>query len=327
MATTNIVEIKFGAHLYGTTTPESDTDYKAVFIPPRRDILLQRITATIANQRPKQPFEKNVAGEVDQEAFALHRYLALLADGQTLALDMLFAPRWAMRVEPAPLWHEVVANRHRLVSRRGASFVTYCRQQANKYGIKGSRVHAVRHIVAWFDAAIAKHGHLARLHVAAEDLPAYITAHHLAHTAIVHIEHPSRLDPIPHLECGNRKTPFFNTLKDARAVYARMLDAYGARALLAERNEGVDWKALSHAVRIGHEALELLTTGQIRFPLANAAHVLAIKRGARPYQAVAAEIEHLLERIEAAQATSLLPDAPDLQFIDDLVCAAYATAL
>jgi hypothetical protein len=318
-----LVEIKFGSHLYGTNTPASDVDYKAVFVPCGRDILLQRIQATITNQRPKHLFEKNVAGDIDQEAYALHRYLALLSEGQTVALDMLFAPQWAMIGDPAPLWHEIVENRHRLLSRRAASFIGYCRTQANKYGIKGSRVHAVRSIVEWFDAAIAEHGHLAKLNIAAPTLSGFIAERQLAHTAIIQIDHPSRPDPIPHLECCNRKAPFFTSLKDTRAIYARLLDDYGARALMAERNEGVDWKALSHAVRVGCEALELMATGWITFPLPNAAHVLSIKRGDVPYAAVAEEIEGLLESVEAAQATSFLPDAPDAMFIDDLIANAY----
>jgi hypothetical protein len=43
---------------------------------------------------------------------------------------------------------------------------------------------------------------------------------------------------------------------------------------MAETQEGVDWKALSHAVRVGTQALELLKTGHVTFPLPNAAHVV-----------------------------------------------------
>lgn len=319
-----LVEIKFGSHLYGTSTPASDVDYKSVFVPDADAILLQRIRATITDKRPKQPFEKNVAGEIDREAYALHRYLQLLAEGQTVALDMLFAPRWAMAADPDPVWVEIWENRTRLLSRRAASFIGYCRTQANKYGIKGSRVHAVREIVGWFDEAIAVHGHLARLERAADTLPTFIIDRKLEHTAVIPIEHPSRPgQPIMHLECCARKAPFTTSLKDTRAIYARLLDEYGARALQAERNENVDWKALSHAVRVGMEALELLATGHITFPLPDAAHVLRIKKGERPYAEVAEEIEGLLERVEAAERVSSLPEAPDHETIDAIVRSAY----
>lgn len=320
---TILTHILFGSALYGTATPASDTDYKSVVVPPARDILLQRVQGTVSNARPKGIGEKNGAGDVDDEAYALHRYLNLLAEGQTVSLDILFAPRWAMTRDPHPLWTEIVENRHRLLSRRASSFVGYCRTQANKYGIKGSRVHAVREIVGWFDRAVAEHGHLAKLGDAADDLQAFITDRALQHTEIVQIPQASRPEPTPHLQCCQRKAPFTVSLKDTRAIYARMLDEYGQRALQAERNENIDWKALSHAVRVGHEALELLATGWITFPLPNAAHILSVKRGEVAYAAVSEEIEDLLDRVEAAQAVSVLPERADAGFIDGLVEAAY----
>ena len=324
---TELMRVRFGSHLYGTSTPASDIDYKTVVLPSAREILLQRITASTDNRRPKAHGEKNQPGDVDEEAFALNRYLSLLAEGQTVALDMLFAPRWAMPFDPHPLWNRILENRHRLVSRQAASFVGYCRTQANKYGIKGSRVHAAREVVEWFDREIENRGHLARLGDAADSLSARLALGDLSHTEIVMIEQPGQGRSVPHLECCNRKAPFFASMKDARAIYARILDEYGARARLAEKNEGVDWKALSHAVRVGREALEFLRTAWITFPLSYAPHILAIKQGHVDYAQVADEIESLLEQVEQAQMTSTLPDAPDSQFIDDLVCEAYGDAV
>lgn len=104
---------------------------------------------------------------------------------------------------------------------------------------------------------------------------------------------------------------------------ARVVDEYGKRALMAETQQGVDWKALSHAVRVGTHAIELLRTGFVTFPLPNAAHVLEIKQGKRLYQDVAAEIEALLVEVEEAAAASVLPVEPDLKWIDDFVASAY----
>lgn len=98
----------------------------------------------------------------------------------------------------------------------------------------------------------------------------------------------------------------------------RLVDEYGQRALQAESQKGIDWKALSHAVRVGHQALELLRTGNVTFPLPNAGRVLEIKKGERPYQEVSAEIERLLEDVEAA-LVSPLPEQPDYEWIDEFV--------
>lgn len=320
---TTIMRVTFGSFLYGTSTPSSDTDYKAVMLPSARDILLQRVENSVNVKREKAHGERNVSDDVDDETYPLHRYLHLLTETHPVALDMLFAPRWAMTCDPYPLWDSIVENRLNFLCKGHSRTVAYCRTQANKYGIKGSRVHAVRAIVEWFDQAIATYGHLAKVRDAANELPAFIMENNLQHTEIIMIPQAGKPEPTAHLECCQRKAPFTVSLKDARAIFARVLAQYGERALQANRNENIDWKALSHAVRVGHEALELMATGWITFPLPNAAYILSIKLGEKPYAVVAEEIEELLEKVEAAQSTSVLPENVDHKFMDNLVAESY----
>lgn len=312
-----IVRILFGSHLYGTATPASDVDYKSVFVPPARDILLQRAKKVIAQKREKGFAEKNVAGEVEEEAFGLQRFLGLAAEGQTMAMDMLFAPE---PLVTSSLWEEIVANRHRLISRRAGAFIGYARQQANKYGIKGSRIASARVALAVLDAAIAKHGGEAKLEAIAAEVMATIEANeHMALNVIMQASG----ERLMHWEVCNRNLPYSIRLKAARAIVARIADEYGTRALQAERHEGIDWKALSHAVRVGREAIELFSTGHIIFPRPEAAHLISIKTGALPYKPVAEEIEGLLGEVEQAAAASTLPDAPDEAWIDEFVAAVH----
>jgi len=319
-----IVEMQFGSHLYGTATPLSDLDFKGVYVPCARDILLQRVRDTISQSRPKARGERNAADDVDREFYSLQRYLSLLSQGQTVALDMLFAPDAAVIGEPAPEWREIRANSDRLVTRRAASFLGYCRQQANRYGAKGSRVAAARAALAVLAAAEKDHGTTARLGAIEAEVTAFAAA--TEHAALPDIEMPGgRL--VRHLEVCGRKMPFTSSIKSAREVAERLVDEYGRRAREAERNEGADWKALSHAVRVGREAIELLETGRITFPLACAPELVAIKRGERAYAAVAADIEGLLEAVEGAALRSTLRDEPDQDFVDDLVARAYRAAV
>jgi hypothetical protein len=318
---TVVVAMQFGSHLYGTATPNSDHDYKVVYLPPARDILLQRVTNTSWRRPEKDPTAKNSPGDHDEEAYALHHYVKLLGEGYTGAIDMLFAPDAAMLQTPARVWRIIQRNKERFLSRKAAGFVSYCQQQANKYGIKGSRMHAVRVILTWFDTAIARYGPHAKLQVAAEQLPEFLEAQKLEHTRLIELDNRGLKEW--HLECCGKKAPFLTSLKETRAIFQRIFDTYGERARLAERNEGVDWKALSHAVRVGHEALALLQTGGIEFPLSNAGHLLRIKRGELPYKVVAGEIELLLQLVTEAQAGSVLPEEPDYNFMDMVVEDAY----
>ena len=315
-----IVRMRFGSHLYGTATPESDLDLKGVYLPEALDILLQRVKTTVTSNRVKAAGEKNEAGDVDSEFYSLQRYLDLLAEGQTVALDMLFAPDAVMTMSPSPWWREIQANGHRLISKRATSFVQYCRQQANKYGIKGSRVAAARKVLAELTTAQKRLGNTGKLELIAAQLADLAAS--TAHVALVDL--PSSGDrPVRHLEVCDRKISFSASLKMGREIAERLVNEYGHRALQAERNEGVDWKALSHAVRIGREALELFQRGRITFPLPYADHIVGIKRGLVLYKTVAMEIEQLLEDVEAAASASSLPEEPDQALIEDLVTRAH----
>ncbi len=325
----SIVRIKFGSHLFGTATPKSDIDYKSVFIPAARDILLQRVKGSVSSQRPKAEGEKNYAGEIDEGAYSLQKYLGLVAEGQTVALDMLFAPDWAWVADPFPEWFEIQRNRSRLLTRKSAAFIGYCRQQANKYGIKGSRVAAARQALAILDVALDTLGTTAKL---AEIEPMISsTVYGAEHTALLDIEGATDIHGVKrtvrHWEVCNRKLPLTQTIKASAEIMRRLVGEYGHRALQAERQEGVDWKALSHAVRVATEAIELLASGSITFPAPNAAHLLAIKTGALTYQEVAAEIDELLPAVEAAAERSQLPDVPDYAWIDGFVAEVYKTAV
>lgn len=316
----NIVRIKFGSHLYGTSTPESDLDFKSIFIPSAREILLQRVRPTVTNQRPKAAGEKNFAGEIDEERFSLQKFLKLASEGQTVAIDVLFAPAWSWIGMPSHEWIEILENRHRLLTRKSASFIGYARTQANKYGIKGSRVASARAALQLLEFGYASIGASEKLSAQRREIHELVASYE--HMAITTSETPHGQTEY-YWEVCNKKMPFNASIKSARDVMARIVDEYGKRALMAESQQGVDWKALSHAVRVGHQAIELLSTGNVTFPLQNAAHILRIKKGELLYQEVAEEIEELLVLVERAAEASVLPEEPDMQWIDDFVERVY----
>lgn len=326
MSNITVAKIKFGSHLYGTNTPMSDTDYKSVHIPSADDILLQRVPNNIANKREKAEGEKNQPEDVDDTSYSLQYFLELLASGQTVAIDMLFAPN---PEETSLLWQHIRRNSARLLTKQATVFLGYCRQQANKYGIKGSRVAAARDAAEFFDWAYARHGAVRKvgeMNGLIDDIC------HLDALILKNPEHISFFDHVDfkdsrknekYLQVCNRKVPFTASVKLAAEIFNKIHDNYGDRAKLAEVNEGIDWKALSHAVRVGEEAIELMATGKITFPLRNREHILAIKQGKLPYAKVSKEIEDLLDTVERSAPVSILRDTADREWIDDLVASVY----
>lgn len=316
---TLVVRIEFGSHLYGTNTVNSDHDYKSVYVPSAADILLQRVKGSLGHKVKRFEGDKNKPEDTDDEMYSLQRYLGLLSEGQTVTIDMLFTPK---PIISSSIWDEIRSNKNLLLTKRSAAFVGYCRTQANKYGIKGSRVAAAKDAADFFRCHLERLGTTAKLHEVADLLNQLVGEH----TKIVDLETtPGNSEWF--IECCNRKVSFGNTIKAAHEIYSRIYDNYGKRAKLAETNEGIDWKALSHAVRVANEALELLATAHVTFPLPNADHILDIKCGRIPYDDVAAEIEQLLEDVEKASATSTLRDEADQDFIDSLVYRVHRSAV
>lgn len=314
-----ILRVEFGSHLYGTNTPTSDHDYKSIYIPNARDILLQQVKDSLGHKVKRSEGKKNAPEDTDDEMYSLQRYLRLLSEGQTVSIDMLFTPEPLIT---SPLWEEIKANKNLLLTKRSAAFVGYCRTQANKYGIKGSQVAAAKDAKDFFEYHYRCLGSTAKL----QDIDRLIPSITGEHSKIIDLETTAGHYET-FFECCNRKVSFGNTIKAAFEIYSRIYENYGHRAKLAQTNEGIDWKALSHAVRVGNEALELLATANVTFPLPNADHILQIKKGLVSYDKVASEIEQLLEQIEKASEISTLRDEADQDFINDLIYRVHREAV
>lgn len=323
-----VFEVKFGSHLYGTDTSESDLDLKGIFLPTARQIVLGNYTKTVNISRPKKECERNTKDDVDIEMFSLDRYLELLTDGQTVALDLLFAPK-SMYTFAGPsidLMRHIFDNRDKLLTKNVNAFVGYARQQAAKYGIKGSRMDSLKRVMALL-GTLPVHDklslHESKIYGLIDECKELISLEKSALVEVAMIPGPNRVDLMPHLSVCNRKVPFQATVKFAKEVYGRILDGYGQRAHKAHLAGGVDWKAISHAVRVNGEALELLRTGFITFPRPERALLLDIKLGKMPYEAVAEKIERGLADLYEAKEKSPLREEHDQEWVEDFICAAY----
>jgi hypothetical protein len=328
-----ILEIKFGSHLYGTNTPESDMDFKGIYLPEPREIILGTYKKTIQIKRAKKECERNTKDDVDLEIFSLDRFLELLTEGQTVALDMVFAPdeNCTFNYENINIWRAIKLHRHELLTKNVNAFVGYARQQAAKYGIKGSRMDALKRVMALLDhcyengEAYVKLKHrTTEIEALVQECQELVSLEKLPLVEIVMLKAADKVTDAPHLQVCGRKVPLTSTIKFAREVYGKILDGYGQRSQKAHLAGGVDWKALSHAVRVNGEALELLRTGHITFPRPDRDLLLQIKTGKLPYEQVAELIEKGLADLYEAHAVSVLPNEPNTQWYKDLVFEAYS---
>jgi predicted nucleotidyltransferase len=140
-----IVKMKFGAHLYGTATSDSDLDYKGIFLPTKEELLLGRVPKS-RNYSTGKDNSRNTKNDIDTELYSLHYFIKLACDGQTVAMDMLHAPK-SMILRKSKIWDEIVENKQKFYTKNLKSFIDYARRQASKYGIKGSRINAALQVL------------------------------------------------------------------------------------------------------------------------------------------------------------------------------------
>ena len=295
-----IVKMIFGSHLYGTATEDSDQDFKGVFLPTREQILLGRIPKSYNETTKKGSATKNRPDDVDTEIYSLHYFIELACQGQTVALDMLHAPDKIL-LACSPIWAAITLNRERFYTRNLKAFISYARRQAAKYGIKGSRLHAVSQVIQLLERLEVDE----KLYKIWGQLPLG--------------EHLYMVDNSPngirqYQVCGKiiqENTKVGHVLK----ILKRFADEYGKRAQMAANNEGIDWKSISHAFRAAYQVRQLLTERTITFPLKEAKFLTDIKQGKVDYTTQASPIlESLMDEVEKLSEASGLPEKVDRKY-------------
>jgi hypothetical protein len=83
-----------------------------------------------------------------------------------------------------------------------------------------------------------------------------------------------------------------------------------------QHGKNYDAKNMLHVFRLLQMAEGIALTGTLQVRRPNREFLLQIRRGEFEYAELVAEAEQLVERVEAAFATSALPDAPDPEAVE-----------
>lgn len=316
-----IVKMTFGSYLYGTYGPDSDTDLKGVFLPDKRDILLGRIPHQYSFKRNKNEGEKNTKNDIDLEIFSLHEFIKLACEGQTVALDMLHAPKEMLIIPKVKgtniplmsgenIWDEIIKHKEKFYTKNLHSFIGYAQRQAAKYGVKGSRLNTASEFLRILDMR-----------------GSYDTLGDFWDSLKSMLENDEHVHFLGKDENGIEKIQVCGKQFHATAhvhyiipIMKKFYDNYGERAKQAAENEGIDWKAISHAVRAAFEVKELLIDKTITFPLKEAEIIKKIKYGHMDYTTEAAPLlEDLISECKELVEKSDLPEKVDRKFWDDFI--------
>lgn len=329
----------YGSKLYGTDGPASDTDIRGVFIPTKEDLLLARA--------PQHYNFKN--SEVDESYLSLHYFLRLLTQGETNCLDMFFAyTNKDALISTSPMYEELIENKDKLITKNVTKYLGYCKSQALKYSIKGDRIQNYEALMQLISKCKNPSGVTLETELryqcilgpgasyAMGDPEDYLKNN-------THIGRRFKINKSPlgdHaylLLCDNKERYLMVSghlfalnanLNTTRDSINKCLASYGKRAVNAAEDNGADYKALSHALRVGYQASSLLDNGEILFPLPkpqlNIIRSIKFKTTDMTYDEILAAIEMQIDFIENEQLPrTRLTEKPDWAWIDSFILRQY----
>ena len=304
-----LLKIKHGSQLYGTNTPESDIDWKVIYLPELEDLVVGN-KIEIIKVKPGKAQDKMEAGAEECEYIPIQIFAQHFLESQSYAMEIAFATLQGLATSINPKYNvrlttfmrELVGN---FLNKNVDSIVGYSYSQSLKYGLKGERLQAIRELRAkivdeqtlrpaaknwtiadvacqWFDRDDKKP-------IFITDIPE--TRSNLAMEA---------------LSIGNKLYAFNTTLKHFTKALDILEAKYGART--EKSLDGHDWKAISHALRITGQGVEVLSTGKLEFPTGQRAYLLRVKQGLEPEEAVYARLDELFHNLKDAQLETNLPE-------------------
>lgn len=101
-----VAKIKSGSKLYGTSTLESDTDYKVIFVPTGKDILIGETLHKVSSTPVK-----NSSSDIDIEYIPLKVFIYGLKKGWFNYLELLHAPKDLVETDLPEVWDYLVSYR------------------------------------------------------------------------------------------------------------------------------------------------------------------------------------------------------------------------
>jgi len=331
---TTLFTLLTGSHLYGNATSTSDFDYKAVCVPPLDELLLN----TKITNRKEKPVGvgaggKMSAGESETEYLPIQVFLDDFFNGQTYALEVAFA---VLQQKPPfsesgiLTWNsslglcKLVQARDMIedlvnvyLTKNVKKMVGYAVSQSKMYGLKTERFTSLNSvldiILDYFTVKLPAFDALRKTKLSdTPDLLEKLCKLDYVKMSTVMNARGGKSEA-PAIEICNKKhvvTSYWATVLDSVEA---TLNQYGARVKEFE-GQGVDWKALSHAIRITEQVLELCSTGFLMFPRPNAQFLKEIKNGKIKLEEATEYLQNTFFKVDDAILTSELQErTPELE--------------
>ena len=328
-----------GSRAYGTSLPHSDTDLKGVFILPEDQFFGLEYIPQIANETNDEVF------------YELRRFVELLLKNNPTVLELLGTPADCV-IYQHPLFAQFKAADY-LSKLCRQSFAEYAVAQIRKARGLNKKINHPEpparksvldfcYVTAGAGAQpaaewLARHGHepgqcgLANVPHLTDLYALFVDATPrcpLGYRGLVRDAETSQDVMLSAVPKGEEPVAYFSFNRNGYSTYCRVFREYWewVEKRNAERYQNTvqhgknyDAKNMLHVFRLLQMAEEIATTDQLHVRRPNRDFLLQIRRGEFEYEQLVADAEQLVTRVEAAFASSALPDAPDRPAAEQLL--------
>lgn len=309
--------VQYGSKLYGTSTPQSDTDKKSIYFPSLENLLLgkrlevhkTRVDAEGNNVPPTSPMPDN---GVENEYISIQTFVKDFLGGQTYAQELAYAVIGKYKDEVSPFAYNFVSDMvSQFKNAEVMAMVGFARKACFDYSKRAERMNSavsLRNSLCVLKDKILEsqkvYGHTQlRLDSLFEGKPILDWA---AEETGLQIGEINNNKIMRSLEMNGRSYGESSDLITLINALNKQIDKYGVRVFLAADID-VDYKSISHAIRVYQQSIELLETGTITFPRPNAAFLLSVKQGKEDPEVVTKLLNDLDEQVKVKLETTSLP--------------------
>jgi hypothetical protein len=307
LAHTPILKIIYGSQLYGTFNSESDTDYKEVILPDLKELICGKsiVNTEISTGNSNS---KNSKKDIDKSFIPLQNFLDAFIGGQSYAIEIVYgviSPNVVKKEFYDPKFQnicEVLAAKY--LTSDITALMGYISSQSIKYGIKGKRLIELEKIKSIF--INCQENGMQRLH----EIPVDLLENDSIKKEYVHyglyLGVSKELND-PCLYILDKIFPLTITIKEALERITVQIANYGHRTITSANVGGADFKALSHAIRIAYQIIELLTTKKLEFPLKESNIIREIKEQRHSLEFITDLLTDLISQIDVLKIQNTLP--------------------
>ena len=215
------------------------------------------------------------------------------------------------------LWNTIVENKNKFYTKSISGYLGYIKKQTAKYSVKGSRLK----VMSDFLKIIKPY---------TENLTSQKIKLGFIWDKLPITEYSNFVDNQKDLKrkhyeiCGKLLQDSMN-VNYVYEIINNMYNRYGERAKQAERNEGIDWKAVSHAFRAGYQLIEIYKTKNLVYPLKEREFIRDVKLGKFHYKNdnIQEKLDQMLFEVENLSKISDYPETMDLNWINNFIINCY----